>query len=246
MSRVSAPLARLVCTLFAVASAAGCGGVAGSGRVVSQDRTYTPFQRIEVRGSASVKVVSGAGALSVITDDNLLPYVTTQIVGDRLIVDEREHRSLFSALYPSSGIEVQVTTPEPILSASLSGSGSLESLDKIANSADKMQLRLSGSGSSRLTLAGSAVEADLSGSGSLRLDGTVTNGRFTTAGSGSVNAFDLSLTTATAEISGSGSMHLAVSESLDATLRGSGSVIYSGSPLVTEKRLGSGSVSRVR
>ncbi len=61
-------------------------------------------------------------------------------------------------------------------------------------------------------------------------------------GSGSFSGFLLSTRTCQADIVGSGNIEISVANHLDATLEGSGSVFYKGTPLIKEDIQGSGRV----
>jgi len=82
--------------------AAGCGGFAlgegtttvgtppyvqGSGTVASETRTADPFHAISAAQGIRVELASGPAAITVTTDDNLLPHVTTVVTDGVLVID---------------------------------------------------------------------------------------------------------------------------------------------------------------
>ena len=62
--------------------------VTGQGAVTSEDRTTTPFRQVSV--DAGMKVIVGTGRETSVTlqaQPNLLPLITTEVQGDRLVVE---------------------------------------------------------------------------------------------------------------------------------------------------------------
>lgn len=130
--------------------------------------------------------------------------------------------------------------------------------------ADSVRIRISGSGdidaegidagdvdvviegSGDITLAG--MEADdlavrISGSGDIEADGRVGRQEVRIEGSGNYQAGSLVSRDAVMRIEGAGDMRVNVTGTLDATIAGSGSILYRGEPDVTSHIMGSGNVS---
>src|SRR6266446_4647810 len=64
----------------------GCGwpGIRGNGHITTDQRTVTAFSEIEAEGAFEIEWRSGAPALSIMTDENLLPYIENRNIGNRL------------------------------------------------------------------------------------------------------------------------------------------------------------------
>jgi hypothetical protein len=189
----------------------------GSGVAATQERPVPVFTRVEVHGSARVTAsVGGSTALRVTGDDNLLPYVTTNVEGETLVI----------AMQPGSysferGLEVEFATPR------------LESF------------AVSGSADAELTgFAGGPLALSISGSGDVRATGSVDELRVSISGSGDMRLEGLEARSGTVAIAGSGDVQLNARESLDVSITGSGDVRYSGQPSVRQQVTGSGSISR--
>jgi Putative auto-transporter adhesin, head GIN domain len=105
------------------------------------------------------------------------------------------------------------------------------------------------SGSGKIVFDGAVaqtVEANISGSGRFEAIGSATEIRSTISGSGRIAAADLVVDRCNVRISGSGSVQINVKTSLDATISGSGSVSYKGSPSqVNSHASGSGRVRKI-
>lgn len=124
----------------------------------------------------------------------------------------------------------------------LSGSGSLN-----INSLEtgKAALQVNGSGNIELaTLQAHSLAARLNGHGSLRVSGQTNNQKVNLMGSGRYEAEGLTSRAASVSATGSGSAVVQVSDSLDASVMGSGSISYIGSPTVSQRRVGSGKIQR--
>jgi len=122
----------------------------------------------------------------------------------------------------------------------LSGSGRLEAFDLIAAAAE---ITISGSGRSETTIM-DQLNATITGSGRIAAQGSAQEARLHIAGSGQVEAFDLTAETANVTVSGSGRAELTVTEELDATVSGSGRITYDGRPRVNQRVSGSGRITQ--
>ena len=106
-------------------------------------------------------------------------------------------------------------------------------------------LTLSGSGN----IVVSGVEAEslavtLPGSGTLTGDGTATRLDVTVGGSGMVQFTRLVASDVRADVSGSGSIFVTATKSLDASVSGAGAILYAGNPPnVTRSITGTGAIT---
>ena len=125
----------------------------------------------------------------------------------------------------------------------VNGNGKIISENSIAS--DYLNLGVAGSGSIDLDIKGNNVKTEVSGSGTITLKGYATANDISMSGSGNVNAFTCELENAKIKMSGSGSCELNVTNSLEATVLGSGVLKHKGNTKnVTKKVYGSGVVDR--
>ncbi len=205
---------------LALFAAAACNfsfvGVEGSGVSASEDRQVAAFKAVALAGSFAVEVEVGpAQSVRVEADDNIVPIVVTEVVGDVLKISSRQN---FSTRGP---IKVRVTTPQ-LAAVEHSGSGSIEVR---AIDADLFTASLDGSGMVRLAGKAGTLTASIDGSGSLE-------------------AADLTTQSATVALSGSGGAKIHARERVVATISGSGSVQHTGGAKdVVSNIRGSGSVT---
>ena len=190
----------------------GWGTIASENRIVS-----SPFNEIEVKGSFNVFVKQGDSLKIVVKDyQNLLPYLTTRVLGNRLIIDYTDAWVLHS--------EGEVTVTMPRLSnIDITGSSEVGTIG---------------------TFKFDDLGINVSGSGNLILAGSVKNMNMKISGSGNLRAYDLPCDEAKIIISGSGNGQMNVNKLLDVTISGSGDLVYKGNPTVTSRISGSGRIRR--
>jgi hypothetical protein len=188
----------------------------GSGVPATQARNVAAFESIELAGSNNLVIHVGEQQSVVVkADDNLLERVTTEVQSGTLVIANTP--GSFTTNSPMS-VEVDV----PMLDAlTLTGSGNIV-VDGIETE---------------------SLDVTLPGSGTLTGSGTATKLDVTVSGSGSVQFTPLVANDVRAVVSGSGSIFVTATESLDASVSGSGAILYAGSPQgVTKSVTGSGAI----
>jgi Putative auto-transporter adhesin, head GIN domain len=191
----------------------------GSGIPATQSRDVAAFNSVELAGSNNLMIRVGEKQSVVVKgDDNLLDRVTTGVQSGKLVVANTP--GSFTTKSPMS-VEVNVPTLNAL---TLTGSGNIV----VSNiEAESLKVTLPGSG----TLTGSGTTT--------RLDVTVN-------GSGTVQFSQLVANDVRALVSGSGTIFITATESLDASVSGSGSILYAGSPQdVTKSVTGTGAITGI-
>jgi Putative auto-transporter adhesin, head GIN domain len=191
-------------------------GLQGSGVAATDTRDLPPFGAVELVGSNIVTIRVGEEQSVVVrADDNLINHVTTAVQDGSLVIGNIP--GSYTAKSPMS-----VTVSVPSLDAlTLTGSGVIAVTDIEASS---LTVRLPGSGVLRASGAATRLDVTLGGSGDAQLEQLV--------------ASDVR-----AVVSGSGRIVLTATESLDASVSGSGAIMYGGNPQeVTKSITGSGAI----
>ena len=210
--------ARALSVLVLAVLIGGCAQVEGSGNVVSESRDVSGITALEFGEDGDLLVEqTGTESLTITADDNLLPYLKSEVRGGRLIIGNRDGINL----RPSTTIVVKLTVRN-LNAISLSGDGTID-----ARGINSDQLRISVSGDGRIEAAGNAETQEIK-----------------VSGDGSYAAEQLTSKVARVQISGDGKAVLAVTEKLDASISGDGSVEYTGNPAVTQNISGDGSVRK--
>jgi hypothetical protein len=210
--------------------------ITGSGTVVEEPRTVTGFTGVSAETLGDVQIEIGAEeALTLRAEDNLLPYLITEVENGIL----RIWTETGVDLGRTQDIEIHVTATS-VNSVVLTGVGDVAGADLVATA---FSVVLSGLGGIELSnLDAEQLDVLIAGQGDVRLSGTVNEQTITISGVGDYEAPELSSADASVQIGGIGSATLRVSDQLTATITGSGSICYIGSPTVESTITGQGTV----
>jgi Putative auto-transporter adhesin, head GIN domain len=198
-------------------TACGGAGLVGSGTAAAQTRHVAAFSSIDLTGSSHVTVHAG-GRQSVVVhaDDNLLGQVTTRVHARTLMIGTR------GSFTTNSPMSVQISVPS-LEAVTLSGSGAITAGN----------------------IHAPGVSVRLTGSGVVRASGTVTRLDISLGGSGDIQLGQLVARDVHAVLAGSGRIVTHATNTLQASVPGSGTIIYSGNPAhVTRSITGSGAIIR--
>jgi len=199
-----------------VVSAAGCHwvGIRGNGHIKTDERPVSAFANIDTRGAFTIEWQSGPPSLRITTDENLLPYINSNISGDTFHLRTREQ------IRPSHGIQVVISS-QTRAGATISGAVKLT-----AKQLSGLRFALESRGAARVSLDGKIDElfADMTGASELAASGLQTK------------AAEISTT-------GAADAEIAVADKLKVAITGAGKVRYSGNPPSIEKHIsGAGSI----
>jgi Putative auto-transporter adhesin, head GIN domain len=209
--------------------------VVGSGVAATEDREIEAFEFLSVSTSVDVVVsCSGDPSLSVTSDDNLLPLITTTVVDGTLRI-ESEHN-----IQPTTESVVRITVPG-LSGISVAGSGDVTVEGMKTTDAD---ISVSGAGSVAGDVSADSLDVAVAGSGDVHLTGQTSTVDISIAGSGSVSMVDLPAAAVSVSIAGSGDVEVYATKTLDVSIAGSGDVTYKGDATLTKSVLGSGNISK--
>jgi len=210
----------------------------GNGRSSSVRRVVGDFSSVTSYGNFVVNVSKGdTKSVSVEADENLLPYIETNIRGNTLILETTDNRCIKS----SNQIFIDIVTPE-IYELKMAGSGVIYCDDVIT---DDLKYVLEGSGEIKSSgIIVDNIQAILSGSGEISIEGTALQTDFMISGSGNIRTLNLETDNCIATITGSGNIYTYVNDLLNVLISGSGNVVYKGDPEKTVTITGSGRVIR--
>ncbi len=211
--------------------------VNGNGNIRTEKRNTGNFNGVRASGSIDVEIAKGDNySVSVEDDDNILPYIVTEVSGGTLDVHYKDNTSI-----GNDHAKVYVTAPS-IDKLYTSGSGDISTQDILKNSGH-MEIDVSGSGDVKASVEAPSIKANISGSGTIELKGQTKDFDCSASGSGDINCKDLKSENTTVKIVGSGNAHVFASVHLSASVLGSGDVYYGGNPASPEiTTTGSGTV----
>jgi len=185
---------------------------------VIESREVSGFTGVELTSIGDLYIEqTGTESLTIEADADVLPQLTSNV---------------------SSGILELGVTPGTSIAKSrrINYRLTVATLDSIA---------VSGVGDATASnLRAERLTVEVSGAGEMTLAGTVDSQALTISGTGDYNGEDLESTTAKVTIDAAGNAVLRVSDRLDATVSGVGSVEYIGDPQVTKDVSGVGSVEQ--
>ena len=196
---------------------AGCNylpGVRGNGHIKTEGRSVDAFANVETSGAFEIEWQNGAPALRITTDENLLPYIETNVSGDTLHLSTREH------VWPTHGIKVVMS------SAARTGARIKGAVKLTAKQLNGPTFALESKGASEVSLDGNIdrLLADMTGASQLAADGLQTR-------------------TAEISTTGAGDADVTVTDTLKVVITGAGKVTYSGNPATIDKHItGAGSI----
>lgn len=222
---VAAVVASLVlggCSQIGVTGPRDMGGtVNGSGNIVSEDRPVSGFDRIALGGFGDVVVTLGeTESLTVETDDNILPHITTEVRGGTLLLElAEEARS--TRFEPGQGVRFVVTT-RFLRALELDGAGNFH-VPKVE--ADTFDVTVRGLGDVTLeAIAAEALRVDVFGQGNIEVAGEVDRLEIHIGGLGELQAGDLRAQSVQATITGMGNATVWAVDTLDVRISGTGYV----------------------
>ena len=227
-------LSSLAVSLFLAATAHAQTAAAAEGRLY----TPGPFDRLDVAGSAQVKLSQGErDQVFIAGDAEVQKGVDVDLANNRL------------SIRPTGGwkfwhnarlqIEVQMRQLSQLI---LSGASDLQAPAAIKS--EKLSVSISGAGLARFDdLMVDQMRFDISGAGDGVLAGQVGELTLSVSGKGKVQAEQLRAARATVSISGIGNANLWVTDSLRVSISGIGSVEYWGQPEVRRSSSGLGSIT---
>ena len=192
--------------------------IRGSGVAKTEQRTLTPFDRIDVAGAFDVTLVEGpAYKITVEGDNDLLDAISSDVIDNELRIS-----SLRSFVSRTS---MKATVESPPLRA-LTVSGTAKATAKALNGPS-------------FTFTGS-------GSSAAKLGGSIESLKIQLAGAGRVDALELTAQNVEVEVLGSGTAEVNAVKTLSLMVIGSGSLRYRGNPKISRNAIGRGRVEQLK
>lgn len=225
-----------------IVSACGIRVANGSGNVISESRVVSDFDTVSFEGFGELMIQQGAAeGLVVETDDNLLPFISTNVSGGTLTIG-MTNDTLRPILRPSESIRY-VLTVKSLKQVDLSGAGIIE-IDGV--NAENFVVASSGAGEIHIAkLAADELTVTMSGAGTVEVAGEVGQQSVELSGLGTYEAGDLASERANVQLSGAGSATIWVNGELDAEISGAGAINYYGAPRVGSQVSGVGSIKNL-
>lgn len=187
--------------LLTVCFTYGQANITGSGKVKTENRNLSGFTQVETLGSINVYITkAGNYEVKLEADDNLLPFIITEVKNNALILRMKEHTSFRK----SGKINAYVSMPN-VTAVTTKGSGSINSESTFTGT--ELVLKTKGSGSIHFAFDGKGADISTAGSGGIKFSGKINEVKLGTLGSGSIEA-SLECESAALSVTGSGGIHI--------------------------------------
>ncbi len=190
--------------------------VVGSGKVITEKRVVQAFEAVELSGGFRVDIsVGDAPSLTITTDDNILPFIETNVEDGELSV------RITKKVRPSDANDLKITTP---------------SLTKFTcRGAAKATIK---------GVTGTSFVVQVEGTGAMNATGSVDTLTLDVDGTGHIDALELEAKSVHVTLNGTGTVDVFAVEKLNVDLNGVGAVRYKGDPQVTQRIAGIGTVKK--
>jgi hypothetical protein len=216
--------------------ATSCNQIHGSGNIIKEKREIGSFTGVETGGAFEVEIKTGATTEVIVeSDDNILPYIKTKVVGGIL---EISNKGSFS--FGNGHFKVFITVPAINL-IKASGAASIKGIDELRNT-EMLKMEASGAASINAIVNAPDIQIEASGASHIELNGRTR--KFTAEASGSADVKCASLQSETADLSASGAstIHAIASVSIVAKASGAATIYHLGTNNITEKVSGAASI----
>jgi hypothetical protein len=210
-----------------------------------EDRHLTGFHAVDVGGSFDVYITQGSSeSVKVEAPEEIIDRIITEVDNGVLKIYNKNDRNFhFGDLFGNHKKIVVYVAAKDLNAIAVSGSGDVYFKEGIR--ANSLRLKVSGSGDMYGRVEVKTLESGISGSGDVKLAGRAENSAVSVSGSGDFEARGLATVNTIVHVSGSGDASINASNSVSASVSGSGDVRYTGGARnVSASKSGSGDVSR--
>lgn len=190
--------------------------IKGSGNIQKESRSTASFTQIEVGGAFDVMLSQGNTSVIVEADDNLIPYIETNVKEGILYI--RTKKGVI--INKSASLKIYVTAPD-LTSINVSGAANIKSADILNYSkldidasgasdaslkinSDKLKVDVAGASCIKLELNAKELETEASGASNINLSGSTIEHHSEVSGAACIDARELKSVTTTSDISGAG------------------------------------------
>ena len=210
--------------IFFMAVLSSCKMISGNGNVKKETRNPGTFTKIHSSGTADVVITSGINcAVTVEDDDNLLPYLETNVENGTLQIHYKDGVSV-----TNDHAKIYVTAPT-LSGVATSGTSNI-TVSGLLQNPGKISFKTSGVGNIEGEVDAPAISVSVSGAGTVKLRGRTKDFDCELSGVGHADCGNLESENTTVSVSGVGDAHVFASVHLNARVSGTGSVHYRGNP----------------
>ena len=204
--------------------------------MAAETKNVAPFTGIDFTLPGTLHVAqSDTQSVQVAAASDIISSIRTDVTNGILTIDASQ------PIVTTQPITIHISVTD-INRISNNGAGSVVSGSQLSTSS--LNLTLRGAGTFDIQLKATQLTTQLSGAGTAHLRGTATNRTATLTGVGTLHSCELQTETTSIAVTGVGSAEVTALENLVVNITGTGSVMYHGSPQVSEQRTGIGTVQK--
>ncbi|MFC2072414.1 head GIN domain-containing protein [Chloroflexota bacterium] len=246
-------LITLVAVLAAAALLSGCaltgpGNAVTEGNVVTEEKDFTDFTRVQVEGTFEVEIIrSDSFSIIISADESLFDYVEVSKVGETLRIYLNPRHTFTDFTWQEKTLKAKITMPNlyglqllGATTATATGFKSSENFNLDVSGASSLDMddfeardvKFEVSGASRVSgnITADDAEFEASGASSVVLEGSANDIILNLSGASKIDLIDLPLSYASINLSGASEATLNVKGRLDAVLSGASRLYFQGNP----------------
>lgn len=210
--------------LFVFSSCQQC--IEGEGKVNQESTEVDSFASVKLNCAADVYLSQNyfPRTVTVKAQKNIVDLLEFNVVDHQLVIDTR------TCFRSDEAVEVYVNN-NIFEALKVNGSGDIHSLTDILGR--ELNIKINGSGDVTAEVKNRLLVVDIKGSGDVNLSGTSNRMEVSINGSGDVKAPNMTCESTSVSIQGSGDVFVNAEKYLEASIRGSGDIRYTGFPTDT-------------
>jgi len=235
-------LAVIMAAALLVSAATSCfriTGIIGSGKMVSEERNVSGFDKVAISAGMNLYLEQGAKEyLKVEAEDNIIQNITTEVNGGKLTV---KFKNLIGGISATKPINIYLTVID--LKELDASSGTSISSKEIKS--DSLKIDISSGAEGEMIVNAISVDVNLSSGSMLKLSGIVQNQEVNLSSGVDYRAADLASKNVKINVSSGAIGRVNVSDNLDVSISSGGSIEYSGTPAIVSNISSGGSLKSV-
>ena len=212
--------------------------ISGNGDVVTEERDVPDFNGLSVSAGIDVYITQGNEKhLKVITDENLLDVIRTEVKDDVLKIYAAKNIRRAE----SKKVYVEYLNLNLI---KVSSAGDVKGENTL--NTNELKIRLSSAGDLVLDVSAREIDIDISSSGNAKLAGKTGNLKADLSSAGDLNAFDLEAEIGDISVSSAGDARVFITGEAEFSSSSAGDIVYKGNPEIRHIRTSSSGSIRKR
>lgn len=208
--------------------------------VIKEERNLPSFTKIDIKSLGRVNLkVGNERFIRIETHEDIINDISYEVIDEELVVSYRSNRRNLNI----RTLNITVST-EDYQKISLNNVAEIKVEDPI--NTNSLEINQSDVGSIMLEEVNvQDLTLNLKDVGNITIDrGTADRGFLRQEGVGNIKTFGVTYKSCEAILNDVGNIEVTVTDSLDATIRGVGNILYKGNPVVSKSERGTGKVMR--